>query len=804
MRHLNPFPSMSRLACTGMASSTQALSEDSLTRQFGSGRPRLYRSCSLDRARPATRITSHRRCLSNEPTPRDRRRVSGMGHIRRKAITNTWRMDTGLLLSHMKRYAHDPTDLGSRRGVSNEALRQLYLAAYADFTRESRQRVAVPGTIYAQRPILYDIPEIRLLRLEPQQDEHSPLRCSTIFWPFPLSATYYRQPPYYALSYRWSPPTPGTFLVVDGIEVNVSDDLALALRAAMRHVVPSGAPLIIWVDAICINQQDDFERTFQVAIMNHIYSCCRGTFIWLGAEADNSGLAIDMINEVSKAYDEWYQQIMRREIIPPEPSPLQKSPRHRSALAPFLSRSYWERLWIVQEVLLSDEKLILCGDGRLDWVDLQKFLIHQSVYADDEVLATLQTVGSSMKNLVQMDKNMNEKRQSLTAKLSLLEALVISRNRKCTDPKDHIYGVLGITTTRIAPKYQRSVHEVWTLGILTAIEEDRSLNVLSLSHLSPDTHIDLTKATGQQQQPPLPGWIPDLSQQRSLSGHILYCMGEAKTRKCRFEVFGPPQRPAPREIGAVKTWDDMTNTQTRHPLRMRVSAVPVDKVRYCHASVQRGDILRAWKRWCSYLLKEAPEMSTFYESDKDKAIAFVDAILLYEPPPPGETRPERRVAVARSYLMTVLTNTTPDTPDYALNLDFECKKDFLLAVLQPLRAYMDVVHAEFTIFYTERGYVGMGVRGVEPGDKVCLVGGCDVPLVLRSELLGEDASRMPTQFCFDEIFPAVSTRDGKALSAQRPEASIRTEKDRPLLQETQRDDYRVVGECCKCPELDLD
>jgi hypothetical protein len=91
-----------------------------------------------------------------------------------------------------------------------------------------------------------------------------------------------QNPAFTAQSYTWGKATQGFQVVVlkDGMEysVSVTDNLFKALRGLRRHI----RALKVWVDALCIKQQVDTEKSAQVAMMGDIYSAARCTFVWLG------------------------------------------------------------------------------------------------------------------------------------------------------------------------------------------------------------------------------------------------------------------------------------------------------------------------------------------------------------------------------------------------------------------------------------------------------------------------------------------------------------------------------------------
>ncbi|KAF2691459.1 heterokaryon incompatibility, partial [Lentithecium fluviatile CBS 122367] len=91
-------------------------------------------------------------------------------------------------------------------------------------------------------------------------------------------------PAYVALSYVWGDATitPGT-VSIDDHALLVTENLHAALRRLRWHAYSKDqAPLLIWADALCINQTDQKEKERQIPLMGKIYSKCEYTAVWLG------------------------------------------------------------------------------------------------------------------------------------------------------------------------------------------------------------------------------------------------------------------------------------------------------------------------------------------------------------------------------------------------------------------------------------------------------------------------------------------------------------------------------------------
>ncbi|PMD64719.1 uncharacterized protein K444DRAFT_499797, partial [Hyaloscypha bicolor E] len=177
--------------------------------------------------------------------------------------------------------------------------------------------------------------QIRLLTLFPGvngDNGDSPIRC--ILKPVHLDDAH--PPCYTALSYTWGDNSNKVTIEVNGTEFEVTRNLHLALK----HFRNTQDPIpTLWVDAICINQKHDNEKEAQVQFMQSIFSGAQETWGWLGPEVDKSNNAVDLINVLSRA--QWGSL---------------KSPGIEDKLAALdhlLTRDYWYRVWIVQEIVLS-------------------------------------------------------------------------------------------------------------------------------------------------------------------------------------------------------------------------------------------------------------------------------------------------------------------------------------------------------------------------------------------------------------------------------------------------------------------
>lgn len=104
---------------------------------------------------------------------------------------------------------------------------------------------------------------------------------------------------YHALSYTWGSNVLDHKVMVVSGECHHVLPITKNAHDALRHIRHSASVRSLWVDAICINQQDVEERNDQVARMAAIYKLAKKVIIWLGPEENNSSLAIDGLKLLS-------------------------------------------------------------------------------------------------------------------------------------------------------------------------------------------------------------------------------------------------------------------------------------------------------------------------------------------------------------------------------------------------------------------------------------------------------------------------------------------------------------------------
>lgn len=179
-------------------------------------------------------------------------------------------------------------------------------------------------------PLNKEKEEIRLLRVHPSLGRNSSLECTMI------TTSLQARPPtdFDALSYVWGNPNDTEELNVNGVHVDITVNLAAALRQFQEKLT---SPPLLWADAVCINQRDNEERGEQVELMTKIYSDAREVHIWLGPAYPNLSSAVWIMAVVANG--ESIFELVKTGCC--TESDIQ-------ALIEYYSHTWWRRVWVVQ------------------------------------------------------------------------------------------------------------------------------------------------------------------------------------------------------------------------------------------------------------------------------------------------------------------------------------------------------------------------------------------------------------------------------------------------------------------------
>ncbi|KAL6904743.1 heterokaryon incompatibility domain-containing protein [Trichoderma evansii] len=344
-------------------------------------------------------------------------------------------------------------------------------------------------------------------------------------------------PSYKALSYVWGrwrrdPPK----ILVNDHAVKVTNNLEMALR----HLREEDDDIILWIDALCINQNNTAERSSQVSQMRSIYSTASEVIIFLGDGLDYSaahlrskhsprhcrkfGIDDTNISLAHQTLDAWKASALKGPVQAlelfsflavitqfPDSSSLLKffedfPEAHVTALFETLRRSllvpWWDRIWVVQEAVVAQNITVRYGEVAASWdllVEVTKALSRWDFAAmryPSSISADCLKVFHLLSRISDLDRFRRDWR--FVQSTDLLSLLRHFGHRKASDNRDRVYALLGLCNESVAlrPNYQLDQTQVYTASVLAIIKNTRSLAVMYGDH---------SRKTSQG----LPSWVPD-------------------------------------------------------------------------------------------------------------------------------------------------------------------------------------------------------------------------------------------------------------------------------------------------------
>ncbi|EXA31269.1 hypothetical protein FOPG_18083 [Fusarium oxysporum f. sp. conglutinans race 2 54008] len=265
---------------------------------------------------------------------------------------------------------------------------------------------------------------IRLLRILAATNEHSPIQCQVFDCALADSGS---TRPYEALSYVWGSENKPRSIFIDGCDLPVGENLYVALS----HLRDRSIERTIWIDAICINQQDPKEKGHQVQSMAKIYAKASRVIVWLGEAAASSDQALEEIR------------------IAAATNPAISETNHQQAILTLLERPWFQRIWVLQEVAAARHVLIKCGPTEIDGYafcsGLSALKLSYETCPNREGL--IRSVAYLIRDAVFRPRYETSRSGRFSLDIRPLSELVdMYHTRKATDRRDKVYALLGMSS----------------------------------------------------------------------------------------------------------------------------------------------------------------------------------------------------------------------------------------------------------------------------------------------------------------------------------------------------------------------
>lgn len=274
------------------------------------------------------------------------------------------------------------------------------------------------------------------------------------------------------------------------------------LFSALKHLRREAIARILWIDALAIDQSNSEEKSTQVAMMGEIYRLASRVVAWLGPEESDSNKALKVMADIgSQVQVDWSTKTLRPASADADPSMADRSTELTTsrddvlAIKNLLSRRWFERLWIRQEVFLANSQArVQCGYQYILWTKFRDAMVclrQKPVRLDcfspelSERLVELQGFILQKENVALWDLREDFSRA------------------KCKDPRDRIYAIIsmlyeGDRRSCPSPDYSKPFMEVYKALVLRWLSIYGSLELLRECELYDGA--------------PGPSWVPDWSQ----------------------------------------------------------------------------------------------------------------------------------------------------------------------------------------------------------------------------------------------------------------------------------------------------
>ncbi|KAI1197345.1 heterokaryon incompatibility protein-domain-containing protein [Nemania serpens] len=161
---------------------------------------------------------------------------------------------------------------------------------------------------------------------------------------------------YEALSWCWGTDPEDYVLKIEENGKTYKKRVRKELALALKYLRLPYQTRTLWIDAICINQDDHEERNHQVQMMSRVYTRAKEVCIWLGEDTDESKTAIDFIHSE-------IMELKNFDTLCSDKSYTEKW----QALMMLMQRDWFSRRWVVQEIALATKACIYCGPDSIPW-----------------------------------------------------------------------------------------------------------------------------------------------------------------------------------------------------------------------------------------------------------------------------------------------------------------------------------------------------------------------------------------------------------------------------------------------------
>ena len=544
-----------------------------------------------------------------------------------------------------------------------------------------------------------------------------------------------------ALSYVW-----GSNTRTDKFEIICNNRLLLIgsnLWSALLRIRHATKARQLWVDAVCINQKDEDEKSQQVKQMGEIYASARRVLIWMGE--DLAGEAEECFALIQETNQYLTEQLAKCKDVTELPfiahgiGSICADPRKWDTVRHLMNLEWFTRVWVLQEVGLARSALILWGRSSMSWSQLVELMLFVALRVDvsahtgnvksGAIYDVYEDVWRSFENKdtwrdeLPLTRSMNK----TLAGQTLIDILNDGRFFEATDQRDRIYAFLSHPRASSHAKkkaavvdYRKSVDEVYAETAQHILEYDPyPWTVLSCIDHIPDS----PSLSGQR-----PSWVP-----RWDEGFRVYWLGYSKMW---YRAGGDQPATFHAEVmpdGSLKT-----------------KAILLDRIAWRSQAFLEEELVLSHQRaarplhavWQDIEQSNQTDLSTVYgpsSKDREHAYSLVVVAGRDSEDGPAHENPILHQSVYQAYQDLLFSHAPGIEEPISTETKAPESKPHHLQALTYISNQRRALHNR-RIFRTSKGYYGVGHRTLEVGDICCVIRGANVPFVLRKPPLEPNCS----------------------------------------------------------------
>ncbi|KAK0639450.1 Fructosamine kinase-domain-containing protein [Cercophora newfieldiana] len=530
---------------------------------------------------------------------------------------------------------------------------------------------------------------------------------------------------YTALSYVWGNPRNTTSCICGDRAARITVNLAEALRALRDPQVP----LRLWADAICINQADDVEKSWQVRRIGTIFHSAKQVLVWLGHDkanisADCFNLVVDTNRYLDERLAEYGNTVQMPTLV--KPYPVSDDRARWDNLRKLLSLPWFRRVWVIQEAGLAKSCLLRWGAHTIEFAHIIELALWHVLREDvAEITGPLNVI-----RLTDIFRDVHlsyQNKETWRTSLPLLRAEVECKSQRqvfvdillaasgmlATDKRDHVFAFLSSSLAQhpdgkpfVEPDYTKDLRDIYFETACSILRHPREAPYFlsRVKHRSQESLEDITR----------PSWLPRWDEA------IDFTISRPKFwyRAGGNAVFAPDIRPD-RSLAA--------------------RGVVFDRITYVSRVIQRRNVTKNTAEWESeYREGRKPFVDVLWEETFAAAQPadvtqfeqdFAWTIVRSYPATPDKIGVAQQMAEFNAYRRLVrraagcLDDDGSDVVEYAPGC---------VAFPRNLLHRLCYCH-DLRFAVLESGRLGLVPFVARPGDRCCVLPGVPVPMVLRDE-----------------------------------------------------------------------